>query len=169
MAAIGSRPREGFDELTRMYLERAAALLPGRSGKAGPRAGSRSASSVRSAIDVPLFRTEEALWEAVDRERARTSPLVVLLDEHGKQMNSEAFAAWLGRELDGGRQWLVLAVGPADGWAKQRSASGNPRSQAMRLSLGPMTLPHELARLLICEQLYRALTILKGHPYHRSS
>jgi 23S rRNA (pseudouridine1915-N3)-methyltransferase len=161
VASVGSRAREGFEEIARMYLDRAAALLP-RGG---------------SAVETPLFRTEAALWEAVERERARTAPLVVLLDEHGKQMDSEALAAWLGRELDGGRQLLVLAVGPAEGWkqsaghtarssGKTRSSAG---SDAMHLSLGPMTLAHELARVVLCEQLYRALTILKGHPYHRGS
>lgn len=156
IAAIGSRPREGFDSLARLYLDRAAALLPGGNAKSG----SRSAS--RSAIETPLFRTEQALWDALEREQARTAPLVVQLDEHGQQMDSDRFAAWLGRELDGGRQLIVLAIGPADGWSSHPTGT-------MRLSLGPMTMAHELARVVLCEQVYRALTILKGHPYHRGS
>ncbi len=149
-----------------MYLERAAALLPGGSGKSGPRAGLQggSGAGARAGIEAPVFRTEEALGKAVERERARTASLVVLLDEHGKQMDSEAFAVWLKREMDSGRQLIVLAVGPAEGWGK---TIGDQRSDTMRLSLGPMTMAHELARVVICEQLYRALTILKGHPYHR--
>ena len=101
IAAIGARPREGFDELARLYLDRIAPLLPGKSG-----------------VDAPLFRSEEAFWEAIDRERARTTPLVVLLDERGKAMASEDFAQWLGRERDGGRQLIVFAIGPADGWSR---------------------------------------------------
>lgn len=145
IAAIGSKPRAAFDELTLVYVDRIAALLPG----------------AKSGIDAPLYRTEDALASALDRERARTAPLVVLLDERGKQMSSEAFAAWLGRERDAGRQLIVFAIGPADGWSVER-----PRADLL-LSLGSMTLPHELARVVLCEQVYRALTILGGHPYHR--
>lgn len=163
IAAVGARPREGFDELARLYLNRIAPLLPGAGGKA--------------AVEAPVHRSEEALWEAVERERTRTAPRVVLLDERGRQMASEAFASWLGRERDEGRQLLIFAIGPADGWKQQgtalrvhdagRSRSAEPASDAMLLSLGPMTLAHELARVVLCEQIYRALTILKGHPYHR--
>ena len=70
------------------------------------------------------------------------------------------------RERDGGRgRAVVFAVGPADGW------SDNVRTEAKRrdrlLSFGPMTLAHQLARLVMAEQLYRACTILTGHPYHK--
>ncbi|MGA7350937.1 MAG: 23S rRNA (pseudouridine(1915)-N(3))-methyltransferase RlmH [Acidobacteriaceae bacterium] len=146
IAAIGARPREGFDELARMYLDRIAPLLPGK-----------------SSVDAPLFRSEEAFWEAIERERARTTPLVVLLDERGKAMSSEDFAQWLGRERDEGRQLIVFAVGPADGWS-----AGSRRRAALLLSLGPMTMAHELARVVLAEQVYRGLTILAGHPYHRA-
>jgi 23S rRNA (pseudouridine1915-N3)-methyltransferase len=146
IAAIGARPREGFDELARLYLDRFAPLLPGKSG-----------------VDAPLFRSEDAFWEAIDRERARTTPLIVLLDERGKAMTSEDFAQWLGRERDEGRQLIVFAIGPADGW----SAASRKRA-ALLLSLGPMTMAHELARVVLAEQIYRALTILAGHPYHRA-
>lgn len=132
-----------------MYLERIEPLLPG-AGKA--------------AVEAPMFRSEEALWEAVERERARTAPMIVLLDERGKQMASEAFASWLGRERDAGRQLILFAIGPADGW----SAESRKRASLL-LSLGPMTMAHELARVVIAEQVYRALTILAGHPYHRGS
>ena len=149
IAAIGSRPRQAFEDLAQLYLARIGPLLPG--GK----------------TEAPFFKTEQALWEAVERERQRTAPLLVLLDERGRQMGSEAFATWIGRERDEGRQMIIFAVGPADGWthAQPPSQSG---SGAVQLSLSAMTLPHELARVLLCEQVYRALTILKGHPYHRA-
>lgn len=148
IAAVGSRPRDTFDSLARLYIDRMTPLLPG-SAKAG--------------VDAPVFRTEQALWTAIDRERARTAPMVVLLDERGRQMSSESFAQWLGRERDHGRQLLIFAIGPADGW----SADARHRA-AEQISLGPMTFAHELARVVLCEQIYRALTILAGHPYHRT-
>jgi 23S rRNA (pseudouridine1915-N3)-methyltransferase len=148
IAAIGARPRDTFDELARLYLDRIAPLLPG-SGK--------------SPVEAPLFRSEDLLWEAVEHERSRTAPMFVLLDERGKQMTSETFAKWLGRERDEGRQLIIFAIGPADCWSED-----SRKRAASLLSLGPMTLAHELARVVLCEQIYRALTILAGHPYHRA-
>lgn len=145
VAAIGSRPREAFEDLTQMYCERIATLLPG----------------AKSAVDAPLYRSEDAFAAALERERARTAPVVVLLDERGKQLTSEAFAAWLGRERDAGRQLIVFAIGPADGWSDQARTRAR-----LLLSLGTFTLAHALARLVLAEQLYRACTILTGHPYH---
>ena len=105
----------------------------------------------------------QALWDAIERERSRAAPLVVLLDERGRSMSSESFANWFGRERDQGRQLMIFAIGPGDGW------SHDSRGRATEsLSLGPMTMAHELARVVLCEQIYRALTILAGHPYHRS-
>ncbi|MGC2298971.1 MAG: 23S rRNA (pseudouridine(1915)-N(3))-methyltransferase RlmH [Acidobacteriaceae bacterium] len=149
IAAIGSRPRDGFDDLAGLYLERIAALLPG---------------AAHAAATAPLYRSEGALWEAVDRERNRTPPLLVLLDERGKQMSSAEFAQWLGHERDQGRQLIIFAIGPADGWSDE-----SRKRAALLLSLGPMTFAHELARVVLAEQIYRALTILAGHPYHRGS
>jgi 23S rRNA (pseudouridine1915-N3)-methyltransferase len=76
-------------------------------------------------------------------------------------MSSEAFAAWLGARRDEGTQHIVFAIGPADGWSKEACAHAK-----LLLSLGPMTMAHALARVVMAEQLYRAFTILSGHPYH---
>lgn len=108
------------------------------------------------------FKTNSALFEWAERLKARTSPMLVLLDERGKQYSSETLAAWIGRQRDDGQQQIVFALGPADGWTDADRARAG-----LLLSLGPMTLPHELARVVICEQIYRAFTILAGHPYHR--
>jgi 23S rRNA (pseudouridine1915-N3)-methyltransferase len=112
-----------------------------------------------AAIEAVAFRSEEALFDFVARQRARTAAWLVLLDSRGKALSSEQLAEWLGTRRDSGQQMVVFAIGPANGWSDLRQAQ-------TVLSLGPMTLPHELARLVLAEQLYRAFTILAGHPYH---
>ena len=112
--------------------------------------------------DARVFRTSAALFDWVERMKGRTAPVLVLLDQKGKQFSSEVLANWLRRQRDEGRQRIIFALGPADGW------SDSDRARAgLLLSLGLMTLPHELARVVLSEQLYRAFTILAGHPYHR--
>jgi 23S rRNA (pseudouridine1915-N3)-methyltransferase len=101
------------------------------------------------------------LFAFVARQRARTPAWLVLLDSRGQALSSEDFATWLGARRDSGQQMIVFAIGPASGWSAQA-----PRQAHTLLSLGPMTLAHELARLVLAEQLYRAFTILSGHPYH---
>lgn len=87
---------------------------------------------------------------------------LVALDEHGRTMDSRAFAALLGRWQDQGLRDLAFAIGGAEGL----SEAVLDRAQ-LRLSLGPMTWPHLLVRALLSEQLFRAQAILDGHPYHR--
>jgi 23S rRNA (pseudouridine1915-N3)-methyltransferase len=90
--------------------------------------------------------------------KSRSVPRLILFDSRGKQFSSEEFANFL---EDRGSQPLVLAIGPADGF----SEAARKAAHAI-ISLGKMTLPHELARVVLLEQVYRAFTILKGHPYH---
>jgi 23S rRNA (pseudouridine1915-N3)-methyltransferase len=112
-------------------------------------------------IEAKAFRDEEALFAFVARQRTRTPAWLVLLDSRGESWSSEELANWLGLRRDSGQQTIVFAIGPASGWSKRA-----PQLAQTKLSLGPMTLPHELARLVMAEQLYRAFTILAGHPYH---
>jgi 23S rRNA (pseudouridine1915-N3)-methyltransferase len=81
------------------------------------------------------------------------------MDSRGEAFSSERLAVWLSERRDAGQQAIVFGIGPASGWSEQA-----PR-QAQTV-LCPMTLPHELARLVLAEQIYRAFTILSGHPYH---
>lgn len=105
------------------------------------------------------FRHETALQQFLTKERSR--PVLVLLDARGQQMSSEELAEFLRRQQDGGTQALMFAVGPADGW------SPATRQEARHaLALSRMTLAHEVARVVLLEQLYRGFTILAGHPYH---
>ena len=88
---------------------------------------------------------------------------LILLDERGKALGSEAFAERIGRMRDDGKRQLIVAIGGPDGHDPAL------RSRAdLVLALGELTWPHQIARILIAEQLYRAATILAGHPYHRS-
>ena len=87
----------------------------------------------------------------------------VLLDERGKAMASEDFAALLGRWRDEGVRETRFMIGAADGHSDADRASAN-----LLLAFGTATWPHMLARAMLLEQLYRATTILAGHPYHRS-
>ncbi|GAA3751402.1 23S rRNA (pseudouridine(1915)-N(3))-methyltransferase RlmH [Terriglobus aquaticus] len=113
--------------------------------------------------DSRVFRTEVALLEEVAADR-RDGATRWMLDSRGKALSSEGLAQALDRLRNNGVRRLVAAVGPADGWSAE--ALGGLQGNDMLLSLGPLTLPHELARLVLAEQVYRATTILAGHPYH---
>lgn len=109
---------------------------------------------------VPL-KDEPALLNLSRGPRPREKHALVLLDAKGKQFSSEELAKFLGDHQDRDPQPLLFAVGPANGFSDEaRNAA------TVVLSLGKMTLAHELARVVLLEQLYRAFTILKGHPYH---
>ena len=140
LASIAPRPHTGpMQALVDQYLARARPYLP---------------------AEARTYRTEEAFLAGLEKERGRTAPYAVLLDPRGEQHSSEAVASRIRTHQETGTQLLVFAIGPADGW------SPTVRARHLLLSLGPMTLPHELARLVLAEQLYRACTILAGHPYH---
>ncbi|MFM5917874.1 MAG: 23S rRNA (pseudouridine(1915)-N(3))-methyltransferase RlmH [Novosphingobium sp.] len=87
----------------------------------------------------------------------------VLLDERGKVLSSEEFAALLGRWRDDGVREVRFLIGAADGHGETARAEAD-----LLLSFGAMTWPHMLARAMLAEQLWRATSILAGHPYHRS-
>ena len=95
-----------------------------------------------------------------ERQPKKERHKLVLLDSRGKQFSSEELAEFLEREQVNATP-LLFAIGGSDGFSEEaRHRAG------LRLSLGKMTLPHELARVVLVEQLYRAFTILADHPYH---
>jgi len=100
----------------------------------------------------------DALLAAVAPEAA-----LVAFDARGRAAASEEFAELLARERDKGRKALWFVIGGSEGLDERL----RQRAQTT-LSFGAMTLPHQLVRLLVAEQIYRALTILAGHPYHRA-
>lgn len=111
-------------------------------------------------VDAGEYSSEGAMLKSLERP-GRTSPVLVALDSGGKQFSSEELAGFVQQHLERGTQELLFAIGPADGW----SAAALTRAQ-LTLSLGKMTLPHELARLVVAEQIYRVFAILNHHPYH---
>ena len=93
---------------------------------------------------------------------ARDADAIIALDERGKALTSQAFAGLLGKIRDEGAGTLAVLVGGPDGLAPAVRDAAH-----ITLSFGAITLPHGLARIVLAEQLYRAATILAGHPYHR--
>lgn len=153
--AVGRLKAGPEKDLASRYLDRFA--------KAGPAIGLelvRVTEVPESKASNPETRKRE---EAAALEKALPDgALLLLLDERGKSLDSEAFADTLGRFRDSGKRDLMVAVGGADGLDPALYARAD-----MVLNLGSMTWPHQLVRILIAEQLYRAVTILSGHPYHR--
>ena len=95
-----------------------------------------------------------------ERQKNKERHKLVLLDSRGKQFSSQELAEFLEREQVSATP-LLFAIGGSDGFSEEAR-----RQAGVILSLGKMTLPHELARVILAEQLYRAFTILKNHPYH---
>lgn len=110
---------------------------------------------------VPTESLELATEEALRKQVDRSGHLFIALDSAGKQFSSEELAQFVADHQNRGTQALLFAIGPASGWSEDTL-----RAATTKVSLGRMTLPHELARVVLLEQLYRAYTILKGHPYH---
>lgn len=138
---IGKTKEAAIQSLSAEYVKRLAHYLP---------------------TDTLEASSEAALLAQWKKAAGRTRPLLVLLDGGGRQMSSEELASFLQQHQDRGTQAVWFAVGPADGFSDEARAAAS-----FRLSLGKMTLAHDLARIVLLEQLYRACTILQGHPYHR--
>lgn len=112
-------------------------------------------------VEGMAFPSEEALLKMREKSGARANYAMVVLDSRGEELSSEEFAKFLENHQNRDPRPLLFAVGGADGFSPELR-----RSAYFVLSLGKMTLAHELARVVLLEQLYRAFTILKGHPYH---
>jgi len=110
-----------------------------------------------TSIEVNEVRDAEAAIKRLDADRAATA---LLLDAGGKPQDSESLARWLAERRDQGIREIILICGDADGFPEALS-----KRVTQRLSLSPMTYSHELARVMLAEQLYRAFAILSGSPY----
>jgi 23S rRNA (pseudouridine1915-N3)-methyltransferase len=154
--AVGRLKSGPERELADRYAERFA-----QSGKAlgltGPALIDLSESPARSSAERKT-QEAQAILAAVDPDA-----LVIALDERGKTLSSDAFATKISQWRDAGRKNVIFVIGGADGLGE----SIRTRAQET-ISFGQMTMPHQLVRVILLEQLYRAATILAGHPYHRS-
>ena len=156
VAAVGRLKRGPERELAERYGERAA--------KAGRAIGIRGITI--SEIDESRGRrTGDRLAEeaAALKRIIPTQAAVIALDERGETLTSESLAQRIGRWRDQGRPDLVILIGGPDGLAPELLAKPD-----LRLAFGHMTWPHQLVRIMVFEQLYRAIAILSGHPYHRA-
>jgi 23S rRNA (pseudouridine1915-N3)-methyltransferase len=142
VAHIGARftAKDPFQSLTEIYLQRCSTYVR---------------------CQDQAFKSEDVFFSWLEKQSGRIPAIPVLLDSRGRSMTSESFASWLGAHRQDGVQHIVFAIGPASGW----SAAALPRAKFL-LSLSSFTYAHALARLILAEQIYRACTILTGHPYH---
>jgi 23S rRNA (pseudouridine1915-N3)-methyltransferase len=108
-------------------------------------------------VEIPLARAAERMRAAL-----RDTDYVVALEVGGRPLTTPALAKWLAARMAGGRD-LALLVGGPDGLDAELSAQAD-----FRWSLSPLTWPHGLVRVMVAEQLYRAHSLLLGHPYHRA-
>jgi 23S rRNA (pseudouridine1915-N3)-methyltransferase len=113
--------------------------------------------SRQSSIEITEVRDGDAAIKKLDADRAATA---VLLDAAGKNLDSNAFAKWLGELRDRGTRELIFVCGDADGFPVALR-----ERVPQKISLSAMTYSHELARAMLAEQLYRAFAILSGSPY----
>lgn len=155
VAAVGRLKRGPERDLSERYRDRAA--------KAGRAVGLRGVEVVEvaesRARDVLRRATEEAIALA---QLVPEGAVRVVLDERGENLDSAAFTGALREWRDAGRPAATFIIGGADGLATALRADAD-----MRLAFGAVTWPHQIVRVMLLEQIYRAVTILSGHPYHR--
>lgn len=149
IVAVGRLPRSPETELVKTYVERATNA--GRALGLGP----------VEVVEVEARKPGKAAEAEALRPHLEGAHIIAC-DEHGAARPSRAFAQEIGRLRDDGVRKVVFVIGGADGLDPSLLAGANSR-----LAFGPQTWPHALARVLLAEQVYRAVSILAGSPYHR--
>jgi 23S rRNA (pseudouridine1915-N3)-methyltransferase len=155
VAAVGRLKKGPERELLERYCERLGAL------------GKRVGMAPVTWREVPESRAPHAPQRCTEEGEAllrlaRDADVLLVFDEHGESLASRAFARMLASNRDQGSKTMAILIGGADGLSPTVLQAAH-----LKLSLGPLTLPHGLVRIVVAEQLYRAATILAGHPYHR--
>lgn len=149
IVAIGRLGRGPETELVKLYVERATAA--GRTLGLGP----------VEVVEVEARKPGKAAEAEALRSHLEGAHIVAC-DEHGRALASRAFAEQIGKLRDDGARKLAFVIGGADGL--DASILGAAQE---KLAFGPQTWPHALARVMLAEQVYRAVSILAGSPYHR--
>jgi len=156
IAAIGGKPGASETTLISDYLKRANAI--GRNiGFSGPEISALEAPRTLSGIKR---QTREG---AMLLEATPSAANLIALDEKGQNISSEKLATLIAKWRDDGVGHTTFAIGGADGHAQSVLDRAT-----IKLSFGALTWPHMLVRVMLAEQIYRVMTILSGHPYHRS-
>lgn len=148
---VGKTTDKRFDAIIQEYAERIGHYIP------------------FSVEVVPELKNTKGLSQNEQKEREGEAILrslqagdyVVLLDEHGSERSSMDFAAWMQKKMAAGPKRLVFIVGGPYGFSPSVHQRGNEE-----VSLSKMTLSHQMVRMFFVEQIYRAMTILNGEPYH---
>lgn len=151
LIAVGKTTDKRFEAITQEYVERIRHYIP-------------------FAIEIiPELKSTKGLSQNEQKEREgelimktlQTGDYVVLLDEHGAERSSMEFAAWMQKKMSAGPKRLVFIIGGPYGFSEAMHRRGNEE-----VSLSRMTLSHQMVRMFFAEQIYRAMTILNGEPYH---
>jgi 23S rRNA (pseudouridine1915-N3)-methyltransferase len=155
IAAVGRLKAGPERELVERYRDRAA------------KTGRALGISGIEIVEVRESRARAATRRVIEESIALASiipdgAVIAMLDGRGKNLTSDSFAAQLRAWRDDARQTLCFAIGGADGVGEALQQRAD-----LILAFGAATWPHQLVRIMLMEQIYRALTILSGHPYHR--
>ena len=155
IAAIGRLKKGPEQELVTRYFDRTK-----KSGKA------IGLTNVE-AIEIPESRASQAQQRKLEEAQSLKQRLpegckLILFDERGKTPDSRTFAQNLSKNLESGTRSIAFIIGGPDGFDAEFRKSAD-----QVISFGALTMPHQLARIVILEQIYRATTILTNHPYHR--
>ena len=151
LIVVGKTTDKRFEAIIQEYVERISHYIP-------------------FAVEIiPELKNTKGLSQNEQKEREGEQILrslqagdsVVLLDEHGSERSSMDFAAWIQKKMSAGPKRLVFIVGGPYGFSESIHKRGNEE-----VSLSKMTLSHQMVRMFFVEQIYRAMTILNGEPYH---
>ncbi|MEM9232640.1 MAG: 23S rRNA (pseudouridine(1915)-N(3))-methyltransferase RlmH [Pseudomonadota bacterium] len=158
MAAVGRDRGSPFADLTGTYLERGSGLARGL-GIEGP---ALNVVEAPKSLSGPERQSKEAdlLLKSVP-----VGDGLILLEERGRNLRSREISELIMRQRDQGAGGLHFVIGGADGFGAALTKD-HPQVRGS-LSFGAATWPHQLCRVMLAEQLYRALTLMAGHPYHR--